>query len=676
MSAVPRPGVYERAQPIFDRRRRRFHPIAELVDATVVGGTQVHLELRTRDGGALRGRLTFPDPEVVRVQWGVGARPGEHLTEMLVGAPATLPVTLTADGDTVTVSAGGTPVVLDKARWRLAFGPYRTEPQDTSLVEYVAEAGGWALDGNATQTYETFALRPGEQLVGLGERFLGPGLRGRRLAHWIDEPFGTNTTDRVYKSVPLVLSSRGYGVFFHHPEEAWFDLGAGSTASASVLVHAAEMDYFVLLGEPKQVLARYTDLTGRPPVPPDWSFGVWLSKCMYANREEVVDVVETAERLGIPCDVVNLDPLWLANRAAWTSDFCDFVWDEKAFGPMGDFIAWLHDRDVRLCLWVNPHVMDSTDAFVPERLVSGGAARDPFFHARAFVDFTGAGADWWHDELSKLVAAGVDAFKLDYGELLPADARMADGRRGTEVHNVYSLLASKVAYEAGIGLAFTRSGTAGSQRYPLHWSGDAQSTWAGMAGCLRGALALAWSGYAYWACDISGFFLRDVDDETSETFGFSRPGAELHIRWTQWGMLCSHTRFHGTQGREPWLFGDEAVAVARDFGALRKRLQPYLLRCAAEAAEHGVPVMRPLALEFPDDPTAWTVDTQYLLGPALLVAPVLEEGGRVDVYVPEGTWTDHFTGEQLTGPRWVHHDAYPLDRIPLLVRDGHTPFAP
>lgn len=672
---VPQPGTYERATPIFDRKRRTFHPIIGLLGASVRGGG-VDLVLETRAGPDLHGRITFPDPEVVRLQWVFGGPPDDHLTEMLVGAPASLPVTLEEDEQSVTVSAGGTAVVLDKRPWRVRFGGFATEPFDASLVEWVHEPGGWAAEDDRVLAYETFALRPGEELFGLGERFLGPRLRGKRLAHWIDEPFGTATTDRVYKSVPLAISNRGYGVFLHHGQEAVFDVGATSTSSASVLVHDDQLDLFVLLGDPKQVLSRYTALTGRPPVPPEWSFGVWMSKCMYANRGEVQEVLTAAQAHGIPVDVVNLDPLWLAGRAAEYKDFCHFEWDDAAFGPLEEFVGWLHGQGVRLCLWVNPHLLEDRRGWDPDVCVEGGRIRDPFYADRAFVDLTGAGREWWDRELRRLVAAGVDAFKLDYGEVLPATARMADGRTGAEVHNLYPLLASKTAYEAGAPLAFTRSGTAGSQRYPLHWAGDAQSTWAGLAGCLRGGLAASWSGFAHWTSDIGGFSLRLLDLPDDPDFGFRRPDAELFIRWMQFGMLCSHARFHGTQGREPWLFGDEAVEAARQLTQLRRRLTRYLLDCSAEAAQTGCPVLRPLALEFPDDPGCEQVDTGFLLGPGLLVYPVLEPDGRVRVYLPPGRWTDHFTGTTYDGPGWLPEQTVPLERLPLLVREGHDPFTP
>jgi alpha-D-xyloside xylohydrolase len=694
VAEIPRPGSYERATPIFDRTQRRFHAIARLVDVrTANDGHAVHLRFETRgDGATMHGRLTFPDPDVLRVQLSFAEPPGDHLTEMLVATPPTKRLTIAEtsddrdndDGDDrdngddiLVISAGGTEARLSKDPWRLEFGNYATEPADTSFVEPVAEPGGYASTDGAISCYETFRMAPGEELWGLGERFLGPSLRGRRLIHWIDEPFGTNTTDRVYKSVPLVVSSRGYGVFVHQPERAVFDLGAGSTASASVLVESDQLDYFVMNGQPKDVLRHYTALTGRPPVPPDWSFGIWMSKCMYGSREEVAGVLDEARRHGLRVNVVGLDPKWLAHRPEAPVDFCDFIWNDKDFGPIDDFVEWLHGQDIKLCLWVNPHMLDSLETYDPSRLVEYGRSRDPFYPGRAFVDLTGDGATWWREEMTRLLASGIDAFKLDYGELLPADVTMADGRSGAEVHNLYPLLASQIAYDAGVPLAFTRAGTAGSQRYPLHWAGDSQSTWAGFAGCLRGGLAAAWSGFAHWSTDVGGFYRRDVwADESHPTFGFAQPEPELYIRWLQFGHLLSHTRYHGTQGREPWLFGDDAVAAAASYGELRQRLRPYLLRCAEEAAATGCPILRPMAMEFPDDPSTRPLDRQYMLGPDLLVRPVLEPGGRdVEVYVPAGGWVDHFTGEQYDGPRWVVYPHVPLQQLPLLVREGTDPFA-
>jgi alpha-D-xyloside xylohydrolase len=668
---IPRPFLFDRAQPIFDRTRRSFNPL-RAITAVSAESDHVVLTVEADDGTPAFVRISFPDPMVARIEWAPGAVPPLHTTEMLAGAPRRLPINVAESADEVTVDAGGEVVRLSRRPWQVRFGPFATEPSDDTYFQAVNEASGWSadLETERISCYDTFRLRSAEELYGLGERFLGPGQRGRRALHWICEPGGANTTDRVHKSVPLLVSSEGYAVFYHHPEKAVFDVGASSLAAASVLVEAQHIDQFVILGSPKEVATRYTALTGRPALLPEWAYGVWMSRCMYGSREVVVEVVETARRLGVPLDVVNLDPKWLATRREHGQEACDFIWDDEAFGPLDELVAWLHERDVRLCLWVNPYVADTTNAFVPEVLVEQGRARDRDRPRRGFVDFTGPeGAAWWNDRMKALLHAGVDAFKLDFAESLPEEVRMADGRSGAEVHNLYPLLAALVASRAGAAVHFTRAGTAGSQRFPLHWAGDSQSSWAGLQGALRGGLAAAWSGFAHWTSDIGGFYWRERTAEGSGDDGVRQPEVELYIRWMQFGMLCSQTRFHGIGPREPWAFGETAVAVAKRFGALRRQLVAYLLECAQDASDHGWPVMRPMAFEFPDDPTARSIDTQYMLGPDVLVCPVLEPGGAVEFYVPKGQWRHVFTGEVVDGPEW-RRAVVPLEEACVFVRVG------
>jgi alpha-D-xyloside xylohydrolase len=267
---------------------------------------------------------------------------------------------------------------------------------------------------------------------------------------------------------------------------------------------------------------------------------------------------------------------------------------------------------------------------------------------------------------------GVAAFKTDYGEGVPEDARFFDGRAGAQVHNLYPLLYNRAVFEVireerGEGLVWARSGYAGSQRYPVHWVGDSQCTFDGMAGALRSGLSLSLSGIPFWSHDIGGFFNLDPT---------RRPDTTLYIRWAQWGLLSSHSRFHGIREREPWYYGGDALRIVRDFARLRYRLLPYLWACAREASRALVPVVRPMYLEFPDDPLTPAVQHQYMLGPSLLVAPVLNQEGRCRPYLPAGRWYDSWSGAVLEGP--CHLDlTVPLDRIPLYVRqDSIIPFAP
>lgn len=437
-----RAGTYERAKQIFDRQARLFHPLARVLSHTVHPDA-LEIVIGVEGDTTARSRITFPDPEVARIQWSPVGEPTDHLSEMLDGVPSRLPVQVEERDDALIVHAGGTPVILGRRPWRISFGGFATEPDDRGLIEQVNIASGWAQDRyppNRMSVYETFVLHPDEEFWGLGERFLGPRLRGRRLAHFIDEPAGTNTTDRTYKSVPFVTSSRGYGLFLHHGEEAWFDLGATSNASGTIWVDADELDLFVILGNPKEVMTRYTALTGRAPEVPEWAFGIWLSKAMYSSRDEVEAELAQAREHGIPIDLVGLDPMWLHNRRSYKFDWCDFTWDEEHFGKLEEFTGWLHDQDIRLCLWVNPNLVEECEGWDPELLVGKGRTRETCFPVRGFIDFTGAGADWWITEMRRLMEGGVDAFKLDYGELAPIDATYADGRSGRQLHNMYGLI--------------------------------------------------------------------------------------------------------------------------------------------------------------------------------------------------------------------------------------------
>jgi alpha-D-xyloside xylohydrolase len=640
------------------------------------------------DGGTHRVRLTAWAAGVLRVQFRRDdALPVHAPSPVLLDAtPAAVDTRVHADGSTLRLEAPGLQAVVARAPYRLAVGDgggVRLAGQvlDRAIVGWVSPPTGVWRDRDGTDgVHETFELAPDEALAGLGESYHGLDLRGRRRTLWATDPIGLNTTDLAYKPVPFWLSSRGYGCLLHRPERAVVDCGAHSAVALGVAVAAPEMDYFVFLGDPRTALRRYTALTGRPPVPPRWVFGVWMSRCMYRTRAEVEAVVEGMQARDLPLDVVHLDPLWLRDRSRWMLDACHFEWDEEAFPDPAGFVAWLRERGVRLSLWENPYAPRQG------RLYEEGRARG-FFARRpdgepaaptvnpdaAVVDFTNPeAAAWWADQHRPLLALGVACFKTDYGESVPADARFASGESGASVHNRYPLLYNRTVFEVtheatGTGVVFARAATAGSQRHPVHWSGDVQSTWGGMAGALRGGLGFACSGGAFWGHDIGGFWGPD---------GFAPPSARLYIRWAQFGLLSPIARFHGTTPREPWEFGDEAVAIVRAFSRLRARLVPYLEACAREAAATGVPVLRPLLFDHPGDPLAWRVDLQYLLGPLLLVAPMFDEGDTRDVYLPAGEWWDWWEDRVHHGPGFVRVPS-PLTRIPMFVRGGSVlPLAP
>ncbi|WP_101296929.1 alpha-xylosidase [Halegenticoccus soli] len=514
-----------------------------------------------------------------------------------------------------------------------------------------------------------FALAPDERLYGFGEKFTEFDKRGQTVSSWTVEPYGTETEDS-YKNVPFHLSTRGYGLLVDTTHRVEYDLGRESTASATVSVSDDSFAFVFFCGPSfADVLSTYTALSGRSERPPKWSFGVWMSRLGYESREHLEAITQRLRDEEIPCDVVHLDPFWMREFHS-----CDLEWDTDQFPDPEAMIEGLHDRGFRLSLWEHPYVPVGTEAFETARdngyFLQDGAGK-PYVmdslcqgdYRGAIVDFTNPEAvEWWKDKHRALVEMGVDVFKTDYGEGVPEDAVFANGRTGKSMHNLYPFLYNRAVYEAvrevngaEDALVWGRSAWTGSQRFPMYWGGDAQTTFNGMHSALRGGLSASLSGFPFWSHDIGGFR--------------GTPTTETYVRWAQFGLLSSHARCHGTTPREPWAFGEEATRIFRKFARLRYRLVSYLYSYAEGARRTGLPIVRPLVLHYQDDPATHHLDTQYLLGEELLVAPVFDPNGEVDVYLPEGEWVDWWSGERYTGGRTLHRTV-PLDEVPLFVRAG------
>ncbi|MFJ3588758.1 alpha-xylosidase [Streptomyces sp. NPDC090231] len=512
------------------------------------------------------------------------------------------------------------------------------------------------------------ALDIGENVYGLGERFTPYVKNGQSVDIW--QADGGTSSELAYKNVPFYLSSRGYGVFVNHTGRVSFEIGSESVGQVQFSVEDQSLEYYIVAGPtPKEVLARYTALTGRPALPPAWSFGLWLttSFCTSYDEETVTSFVDGMAGREIPLSVFHFDCFWM-REYQWS----DFLWDPDVFPDPEGMLARLKERGLRISMWINPYIAQKSALFA-EAAERGHLVRRPggdvwqwdlWQPGMALVDFTDPAArEWYSGKLRALLDQGVDCFKTDFGERVPTDVVWHDGSDPERMHNYYAQIYNRTVFELlekergpGEAVLFARSATAGGQQFPVHWGGDCFASFTAMAESLRGGLSLSLSGFGFWSHDIGGFE--------------GTPDPAVFKRWLAFGLLSSHSRLHGNVSyRVPWAFGEEAVDVARAFTLLKHRLMPYLYGAAATAHRTGVPMMRPMLLEFPGDPTTRMLDRQYMLGPDLLVAPVFTEDGQVEYYVPEGTWTSLLTGETVTGPAW-RHETHGFDSLPVLVRPG------
>ncbi|MDQ0375047.1 alpha-xylosidase [Cellulomonas humilata] len=529
-------------------------------------------------------------------------------------------------------------------------------------VGIVTDAAG------GTYVHEQLTLGVREHVYGLGERFGAFVKNGQSVDIWNED--GGTASEQAYKNVPFYLSDAGYGVFVDHPGRVSFEVGSEVVSRTQFSVPGESLQYYVIHGPtPKDVLRRYTALTGRPALPPAWSYGLWLSTSFTTSYDEetVTSFVDGMAERDLPLSVFHFDCFWM-RAYHWT----DFTWDPATFPDPQGMLDRLKAKGLKICVWINPYIAQRSalfeegraGRFLVERADGSVWQTDLWQAGMGLVDFTNPDAvGWYQGHLRRLVGQGVDAFKTDFGERIPTDVVWHDGSDPERMHNYYTQLYNRTVFElleeelgTGEAVLFARSATAGGQQFPVHWGGDCESTFVSMAESLRGGLSLASSGFGFWSHDIGGFE--------------GTPDPAVFKRWLAFGLLSSHSRLHGSDSyRVPWAFDEEAVEVTRRFTTLKHRLMPYLAAAGVEAHQEGVPVMRPMVLEFPDDPGAATVDTQYMLGPDLLVAPVFTAGGDVDVYVPAGTWTSLLSGAQVTGPRWVS-ERHGFDSVPLYVRPG------
>ena len=573
------------------------------------------------------------------------------------------PAKVTREDSVVVLSSGDLALRVDTA------GPWRLEfTADGRPLTSIGERGlGFATDADGRHfMIGQLSLGVGELVYGLGERFTPLTRNGQSVDIW--QADGGTNSEQAYKNVPFHLTNRGYGVFVNHPGRVGYEVSSETMGRVQFSVEDQSLEFFVVHGpSPKQVLARYTALTGRPALPPAWSFGLWLSTSFTTSYDEatITGFVQGMADRDIPLSVFHFDCFWM-REFQW----CDFEWDRRQFPDPKEMLARLRARGLKISLWINPYVAQRSPLFAE-------GAREGYFIKRtngrvwqtdqwqpgmAIVDFTNPKAvAWYQGHLRRLLEMGVDCFKTDFGERIPdTGVTYHDGSDPVEMHNLYPLQYNEAVFDlirqvrgADDAVVFARSAYASAQRCPVHWGGDCWSTFDSMAESLRGGLSLTTCGFGFWSHDIGGFE--------------GNPPPAVYKRWIQFGLLSSHSRLHGSSFyRVPWLVDEESCDVLRAFTHLKHRLMPYLYAKAIEAAETGVPVMRSMLMEHPADPACAPLDRQYHLGEALLVAPVFDETGEVDFYLPEGTWTHLLSGQVRSGGRWFR-ETHDFMSLPVYV---------
>jgi alpha-D-xyloside xylohydrolase len=502
----------------------------------------------------------------------------------------------------------------------------------------------------------TFSLSPDEKIFGCGESFTQLNKRGQKVVLWTDDANGVEN-EAMYKPIPFFMSSRGYGMFMHTSSPITCDFGKYFNAVNSLMIGDDELDLFVFLGQPKEILDEYTSLTGKAVMPPLWSFGLWMSRITYFSEQDGRNVARLLRENKIPCDVIHFDTGWF--ETDWR---CDYTFSKSRFQDPGKMISDLKKQGFHISLWQLPYFVPKNNLFkeIIEKGLYVKDAKGNLPYEDATLDFSNPNTvTWYQDKIAGLLKLGVGAIKVDFGEAGPANGIYASGRTGFYEHNLYPLRYNKTVADItrkinDETIIWARSTWAGSQRYPLHWGGDAENTNNGMQTELRGGLSLGLSGFSFWSHDIGGFVIKTPED--------------LYRRWLPFGMLTSHSRCHGAPPKEPWEYNKAFNDDFRLAAEMKYKLMPYIYAQAKQCTEKGLPMVRALFVEYPNDPGAWLIDNEYLFGSDILVAPMLENGTERDVYLPGGQWIDYQTGKSYTAG-W-HKIMTGKIPVVMLVRDG------
>ena len=493
-------------------------------------------------------------------------------------------------------------------------------------------------------------LADGEALWGFGERFDALNMRGRTMESWVVDAWGGG--NRSYICAPFLISSKGYGLFVNCAGKVRFDCGATVTNELRIEVPESGLDVFEFRGTPREILAAYTKLVGRPRPVPDWVFEPWISRNSYLSEYEIDRVIDKMEAYGLKASAVVLE--------AWAEGLQNFRFEQGRYPNPKEWIEKLHRRGYHVVCWETPSIWDSASTY-PEASTNGYLVLKPdgselrvdWLENAVKIDFRKEAARlWWQKLQEPLIAMGVDGFKTDGGERMP----------DPWFHNLHPFYYQRSVLDAfqdlgKAGVTFARSGTPPCAGDSAFWGGDESSSWNDFPRVVRAGLSAALSGYPYWGHDIGGYA--------------GTPTKALYIRWLELGAFSPIMQLHGTTPREPWYYDDETVRIAKYYFDLRWELRDYLLAAAKVAREEGVPMWRPLLYEFPNDPVTYNIDDEFFLGSDLLVAPVFTEFGERTVYLPQGEWVNAWTKARFTGPKsfTVRPE---LAEIPVFIRAART----